>query len=232
MLFNYRKGRGQQGPKEILENYQGYLQCDGYKVYDKFASQENIILVGCLVHARRKFFDAQDNDPQRAKHALNLFSKIYAKEKQINQQTEQDLDLKQKLRLQEIAPLIKAIKIWIEQESLKVLPKSAIGKAMTYYLKQYHKFETIPLDSRLELDNNLIENAIRPLALGRKNYLFAGSHKAAQNTAMLYSFFGSCKINNVNPRQWLQYVLENVPDWNIQNLNELLPDNFSEIFKV
>jgi hypothetical protein len=232
VLFNYRKGRGQQGPKEILENYQGYLQCDGYKVYDKFASQENIILVGCLVHARRKFFDAQDNDPQRAKHALNLFSKIYTKEKQINQQAEQDLDLKQKLRLQEIVPLIKAIKSWIEQESLKVLPKSAIGKAMTYYLKQYHKFETISLDSRLELDNNLIENAIRPLALGRKNYLFAGSHKAAQNTAMLYSFFGSCKINNVNPRQWLQYVLENVPDWNIQNLNELLPDNFSEIFKV
>jgi transposase len=232
VLFNYRKGRGQQGPKEILENYQGYLQCDGYKVYDKFASQENIILVGCLVHARRKFFDAQDNDPQRAKHALNLFSKIYTKEKQINQQAQQDLDLKQKLRLQEIVPLIKAIKSWIEQESLKVLPKSAIGKAMTYYLKQYHKFETISLDSRLELDNNLIENAIRPLALGRKNYLFAGSHKAAQNTAMLYSFFGSCKINNVNPRQWLQYVLENVPDWNIQNLNELLPDNFSEIFKV
>lgn len=103
---------------------------------------------------------------------------------------------------------------------------------MTYYLKQYHKFEAITLDPKLELDNNLIENTIRPLALGRKNYLFAGSHNAAQNTAMLYSFFGSCKINKVNPRQWLQYVLENIPDWNIQNLNELLPDNFSQIYKM
>lgn len=115
VLFNYRKGRGQQGPKDVLENYQGYLQCDGYKVYDKFGSQEHITLVGCLVYARRKFFDAQDNDPQRAKHALNLFSEIYTKEKQINQQAEHDLDLKQRLRLQEIAPLIKAIKSWIEQ---------------------------------------------------------------------------------------------------------------------
>ena len=99
---------------------------------------------------------------------------------------------------------------------------------MAYYLNQYHKLEAVTLDSRLELDNNLIENSIRPLALGRKNYLFAGSHKAAQNTAMMYSFFGSCKINNVNPREWLEYVLENISDWNIQNLEPLLPHNFSK----
>ena len=228
VLFNYRKGRGQAGPKEILEHYQGYLQCDGYKVYDKFGAQDNITLVGCLVHARRKFFDAQDNDPKRAKQALNIFAKIYAKDKQIKEHAAQDLILKQELRLKHIAPLIKDIKSWIEQESLKVLPKSAIGKAMTYYLKQYHKLEAVTLDPRLELDNNLIENAIRPLALGRKNYLFAGSHKAAQNTAMLYSFFGSCKVNNVNPRQWLQYTLENINDWNIQNLEKMLPTNFSK----
>ncbi len=136
--------------------------------------------------------------------------------------------LKQELRLKEIAPLIKQIKTWIEEENLKVLPKSAIGKAMAYYLNQYHKLEAVILDARLELDNNLIENAIRPLALGRKNYLFAGSHHAAQNSAMLYSFFSSCKANDVNPRQWLQYVLENIPDWNIQKLEDLLPNNFQE----
>ena len=226
VLFNYRKGRGQEGPKEMLENYQGYLQCDGYKVYDKFGLQENITLVGCLVHARRKFFDAQENDPQRAKYALAIFAKIYHKEKQLKEKAGDDFTVKQELRLKEIAPLIKEIKNWIEKENIKVLPKSAIGKAMAYYLKQYHKLEAITLDPRLELDNNLIENAIRPLALGRKNYLFAGSHKAAQNTAMLYSFFGSCKINHVNPREWLQYVLENIPDWNIQKLDLLLPNNF------
>jgi transposase len=226
VLFNYRKGRGKEGPKEILQNYQGYLQCDGYKVYDRFAAVEGITLVGCLVHARRKFYDAQDNDPKRAKYALGVFSEIYTKEKQINQQVEDNLALKQELRLKEILPLIKKIKDWISEESLKVLPKSAIGKAMTYYLNQYHKLEAVILDPRLHLDNNLIENAIRPLALGRKNFLFAGSHKAAQNLAMLYSFFGSCKINQVNPRDWLEYVLENINDWNIQNLEQLLPSNF------
>lgn len=229
VLFNYRKGRGQAGPKEILKNYSGYLQCDGYKVYDKFGLQKNITLVGCLVHARRKFYDAQDNDPKRAKYVLAIFSKIYAKEKEIKALVNDDMQLKQELRLKEIAPLIKEIKIWIEKESLKVLPKSAIGKAMTYYLKQYHKLEATILDPRLELDNNRIENMIRPLALGRKNYMFAGSHKAAQNTAILYSFFGSCKANNINPRQWMQFVMENIQDWNIQKLEQLLPNKFFQI---
>ena len=228
VLFNYRKGRGQAGPKDLLENYKGFLQCDGYKVYDTIGLQEGITLVGCLVHARRKFFDAQDNDPKRAKYALELFAKIYHKEKEIKAQAKQDLVLKQKLRLQEIAPFIEKIKTWIEQENLNVLSKSAIGKAMTYYLNQYHKLEAVTLDARLELDNNLIENAIRPLALGRKNYLFAGSHKAAQNTAILYSFFSSCKANDINPREWLQYVLENIPEWSIQKLEQLLPNHFKE----
>lgn len=228
VLFNYQKGRGKAAPKEILKDYKGYLQCDGYKVYDTIGLQQGITLVGCLVHARRKFFDAQDNDPSRAKYALELFGRIYTKEKDIKARAGEDLVLKQELQLKEIAPLIRQIKTWIEEESLKVLPKSAIGKAMTYYLNQYPKLEAVNLDPRLELDNNLIENAIRPLALGRKNYLFAGSHKAAQNTAMLYSFFSSCKANNINPREWLQFILENIPDWNIQKLDQLLPDAFLE----
>lgn len=228
VLFNYRKGRGKAGPKEILKDYNGYLQCDGYTVYDVIGQQEGITLVGCLVHARRKFFDAQHYDPVRARYALELFGKIYAQEKLIKQRCKDDLILKQELRSMQIAPLLKQIKDWINKESLKVLPKSSLGKAMTYYLNQYHKLEAVTLDPRLELDNNLIENAIRPLALGRKNYLFAGSHKAAQNNAVLYSFFSSCKANDINPREWLQYVLENIPEWNIQKLEQLLPHKFLE----
>ncbi|WP_425596685.1 IS66 family transposase [Sinomicrobium weinanense] len=94
---------------------------------------------------------------------------------------------------------------------------------MTYFLNQYPKFETIFSDGRIELDNNLIENAIRPLALGRKNYLFCGSHQAAQHAAMLYSFFGTCKMQNINPREWLTDTLRRIPDHNIQKLEELLP---------
>jgi transposase len=230
LLFDYRKGRGQQGPKELLKDYKGYLQCDGYKVYDKIGAQQGITLVGCLVHARRKFYDAMDNDPERAKYAMHIFAQIYHLEKNIIA-LDNEAD-KQEQRLNKIKPLLEQLKNWIEQEALKVLPKSAIGKAMTYYLNQYPKLKNILLDSKLKLDNNLIENTIRPLALGRKNYLFAGSHRAAQNAAILYSLLGSCKLNQVNPRQWLQYVLENISDWNIQKLDELLPDKFKNILGV
>ncbi|MGX1023682.1 IS66 family transposase [Psychroflexus sp. MBR-150] len=231
VLFNYHKGRGQHGSKEILLNYQGYLQCDGYQVYDKIGQQQGITLVGCLAHARRKFFDAKDNDSTIVNKILEQIQKIYLEEREIKKIAKEDLALKQKLREEKIAPKLEQIKTWIEAQSIKVLPKSAVGKAMSYYLNQYPKIKAITLDPRLELDNNLIENAIRPLALGRKNYLFAGSHKGAQNIAIMYSLFASCKINNVNPQEWLRDVLEKIPDYNIQKLEELLPNNWIQNHK-
>ena len=108
-------------------------------------------------------------------------------------------------------------------DTFNVLPKSTMGKAMGYFNNQYPKLQNIFEDGRIELDNNLVENAIRPLALGRKNYLFAGSHQAAQNAAMIYSFLGTCKMQNINPRQWLQTTLEKIPEHSIQKLEQLLP---------
>jgi hypothetical protein len=96
-----------------------------------------------------------------------------------------------------------------------------MGKAMAYFNNQYTKLRGVLADGRIELDNNLIENAIRPLALGRKNYLFAGSHRAAQYAAMLYSFFGTCKMQGVNPRTWLQETLERIASHSIQKLEQL-----------
>tara|TARA_R110002049_G_scaffold309052_2_gene516247 strand:- start:6302 stop:7771 length:1470 start_codon:yes stop_codon:yes gene_type:complete len=223
VLFNYRKGRGQQGPKEFLLGYQGYIQCDGYTVYDKIGEDPDITLAGCLVHARRKFIDAQDNDNVRAEKALALFRDIYIQERAIKEEAAGDADLRKELRLKKVHPLLQQIKEWIQEDQFKVLPKSAIGKAMTYFLNQYPKFKVIFEDGRIELDNNLIENAIRPLALGRKNFLFAGSHKAAQHAAMLYSFFGSCKMHGINPQEWLTDTLQRIPDHSIQKLEELLP---------
>lgn len=228
VLFDYRKGRGGHGPKEILADYKGYLQCDGYRVYDKIGQQKGITLVGCLAHARRKFYDAQDNDAKRAKYALRLFAEIYKLDKEISQTFADNKEETQKQRLKKIKPLFEDIKSWIEKESLNVLPKSSIAKAMRYYIEQYPKLEAILIDPEIKLDNNLIENKIRPLALGRKNYLFAGSHRAAQNIAMLYSFFASCKANNVNPYQWLNDILEKLPDYNIQNLEQLLPHKWKK----
>lgn len=204
-------------------DYNGYVQCDGYSVYDKIGAKEVITLAGCLVHARRKFSDTVDSDKARAEKALAIFREMYLQEREIKKQTGEDFKRRKTLRQEKIQPLLAQVKTWIEQEQFNVLPKSSIGKAMAYFLNQYPKFEAIFTDGRIELDNNLIENAIRPLALGRKNYLFAGSHQAAQNAAMLYSFFGTCKMQNINPRKWLTNTLRRIPDHNIQKLEELLP---------
>ena len=223
VLFNYRKGRGQNGPKELLAHYNGYLQCDGYTVYDKIGTDPNITLVGCLVHARRKFHDALDSDKKRAQIALELFRKMYLEERTIKEEIPNDFAQRKLVRDQKIKPLLVQIKTWVEQEQFNLLPKSPIGKAMAYFVNQYPKLKAIFEDGRIELDNNLIENAIRPMAIGRKNYLFCGSHKAAQNAAMLYSFFGSCKMQNINPREWLEDTLQRIPDHSVQKLEELLP---------
>ena len=223
VLFNYRKGRGQHGPKELLAHYSGYLQCDGYTVYDKIGTELDITLAGCLVHARRKFHQALDSDKKRAQTALALFREMYNQERIIKEQTIHDFEKRKELRDQKIKPLLAQIKTWIEAEQMGVLPKSPMGKAMTYFINQYAKLEAIFDDGRIELDNNLIENAIRPMAIGRKNYLFCGSHVAAQNAAMLYSFFGSCKMRNINPREWLEDTLQRITEHSIQKLEELLP---------
>jgi hypothetical protein len=115
---------------------------------------------------------------------------------------------------------------WMQQEYTKVLPKSTIGKAFAYSLNLWDKLSSYTQDGKYLIDNNLIENAIRPLALSRKNYLFAGSHNAAQHAAMMYSFFATCKINEVNPYLWLHDVFKRLPEHKANKLEELLPQNW------
>ena len=222
ILFDYRKGRGMHGPKELLADYIGVLQCDGYGVYDKLAKNGEMTLAGCLTHVRRKYVEAKDSDAKLANHALDIFSKIYLHEKQAKHS-----ENRKAYRQIHILPLMQNLKQWTEQQYLKVLPKSPIGKAMKYTLNQWHKLMNIFNDTEIELDNNLIENKIRPLALGRKNYLFAGSHKGAQRIAMMYSFFATCKANDVNPFEWLKKTLEQIPTCSIQDLDMLLPNSYS-----
>ena len=109
-----------------------------------------------------------------------------------------------------------------------VLPKSLIGKAIAYTLNLWDNLKRYVNDGRVEIDNNMVENTIRPLALGRKNYMFAGSHKAAQRAAMFYSFFATCKINDVEPLSWMTHVLNIIPDYKANKLIELLPNNYEQ----
>lgn len=222
ILFNYRKGRGMQGPKELLGDYQGILQCDGYTVYDKIGRTKGITLAGCLVHVRRKYVGAKQSDKGRANYALEIFKQIYGHELKAKESED-----RKAYRETHILPLLKQLKEWINEESIKVLPKSLMGKAMRYTLNQWEKLMGIFTDGIVELDNNLIENKIRPLALGRKNYLFAGSHNGAQRIAMMYSFFATCKANDTNPYEWLKSTLEQIPNTSIQDLEALLPNNYN-----
>jgi transposase len=125
-------------------------------------------------------------------------------------------------------PILNSLKTWLDKNSFDVLPKSAIGKAIAYTLNIYDNLARYVQDGYYEIDNNNIENAVRPLALGRKNYLFAGSHNSAQNIAMMYSFFASCKANGVNPFHWLENVLATIQEHKANKLEELLPINWKK----
>jgi len=222
VCFDYRKGRGREGPREFLEGFRGALQTDGYAAYNGFEKQDGITLLACLAHARRKFEKCKDNDSKRAGHALKKIQELYDVESEAREQG-LTFEERKELRQKESVPVLTELEKWMKKELIEVLPKSAIGEAIAYTLKLWKRLSRYTEDGQWEIDNNKIENSIRPVALGRKNYLFAGSHEAARNAAMIYSFLGTCKINNVEPYAWLKDVLTRIPDQSIQQLEELLP---------
>lgn len=222
VLFDYREGRGREGPKELLKNYRGYLQTDGYGVYDMFESRQDIVLVGCMAHARRYFEHALDNDKARAEKVLLWIQQLYAVERQAR---EQNLGAEDRyaLRQAKARPVMEELENWLLSERLQVLPKSAIGKAIFYLIPRFYKMAMYIEDGRLEIDNNLAENLIRPVALGRKNYMFAGSHAGAKRAAIVYSLLGSCKLQGINPYDYLMDILQRLPLQPINRLQDLLP---------
>ena len=225
VLFVYNKGRSREAPEKVLENFTGTLQTDGYKVYQALNTKGDITLLGCMAHARRYFEKALDNDKSRSEHVLKQIQRLYAiernaKEREINH------NMLKRYRQIYALPVINEIEIRLKEMSFEVLPKSAIGKAIAYTLNIYPNLKRYIEDGKYEIDNNNIENAVRPLALGRKNYLFAGSHQSAQHAAMMYSFFASCKANNVNPFIWLNDILNRLPEYKANKIEELLPHNW------
>ena len=228
VLFDYRKGRGREGPEEILKDFTGFLQTDGYSVYDAFDDKPGITLLHCMAHARRKFNEALQSDKARAEHALTMFQQLYAVERRIKDNTLTGEDLLQ-LRQKEAVPILKALKEWMTIEYPKVLPKSPVGKAIAYCLPRWERLSIYTSNAILNIDNNPVENAIRPVAIGRKNYLFAGSHDAAQRAAMVYSLFATCRLHGINPYDWLKDVLQRMHLYTTQkNLDQLLPHKWEK----
>jgi transposase len=224
VLFDYNTGRSREGPLKLLKNFKGYLQADGYNVYEIFGRQKDITLVNCMAHARRGFDKALPYDKKRAEYAMEMFQKLYAIEQKAR---EQNLSPQERhtLRLDEALPIMNELGKWIVETYKTSQPKSPMGKATAYCIERWDNLLAYLKDGCLEIDNNLAENAIRPIALGRKNYLFAGSNRGAERAAIFYSFFGTCKKNEVNPFEWLKKVLEVIPTYKVNRLTDLLPQN-------
>ena len=222
VLFDYQPGRGKAGPARMLLDYKGWLQTDAYAAYDGFEDKAGIFLVGCLAHVRRYFEQALANDKERAEWMLGKIKDLYDIERRARE-AEMGHGQRKKLRQDESLGILNEIGRWLQENCTRVLPKSAIGIALGYFMGRYKYVCRIVEDGQLEIDNNLAENQIRPIAVGRKNYLFAGSHDAARNAALTYSLLATAKANGLDPEAWLADVLARIQDHPVSRIAELLP---------
>ena len=226
--FYWDKGsRSGEVVLKLFNEYQGALQTDGYERYELLDGKKGIILLSCWAHARRKFTDAIKNDKQRAENALEQIQLLYEVERQIKDQALSFEDAA-KLRVRLAYPIMVRFEKWLVAEHAKVIKGSPIEKAILYTYNRFNKLSRYHLDGRYNIDNNGIENAARPVAVGRKNYLFCQNDDTAESTAIIYSFMGCCKAAGVDFRSWMIYFLDHVHDYDqdyTKDIAELLPDN-------
>ncbi len=233
VMFYYDRGsRGGKVAREILGAYKGAVQCDGYDAYDQFEKNDNITVYGCWAHARRKFVDALNENNRLATEALCFIRKIYKVESDADK-AGLNADERKEQRLKISYPTIRLFETWMKETYLKVLPNSKMGDAIEYTYSLLPRLSRYVNDGRINIDNNLIENAIRPLALGRKNYLFCGNDASAYRAAIVYSLISTCKAADVDPRTWMEDVLRKIPYYqrDQRDLAELLPFNWKNRYE-
>lgn len=208
VLYDYQPSRAAACPKEFLQGYSGHLHVDGYAAYAHTQAK----LVGCFAHARRKFIEAKSVQPKgkigKADWALNHFQKLYAIEKQLTNQTPEQ---RYALRQEKSVPLLVHFKSWLDKSSLEAPPKSAIGGAIFYCLNQWNKLAAYVQDGHLQIDNNRAERAIKPFVIGRKNWLFSATNRGAKASAILYSVIETAKANGLEPLEYIQKLLDELP---------------------
>jgi len=230
-FFHYDQGsRAQKVVIPLLKDYQGALQTDGYEAYAMYENKKGVLPLGCWAHVRRKFDEALKEDKSRAEYALEQIGMLYDVERRADDEA-LTMEERSELRCRLSYPLMVAFEKWLVKEYPHVLPKSRIGKAIKYTYELYPRLTRYHLDGRYRMDNNLAENSIRPLALGRKNYLFCGNHDAAEDAAVMYSLMGCCRLAKVNFRTWLVDTLKRIHDYDndySKDLAELLPHSFTQ----
>jgi transposase len=230
IVYDYTPSRARDGPEAFLGDYEGYLQADAFGGYDGIYLHKPIIEVLCWAHARRKFYDAQGSDAARAMMALGYIRRLYAVESQ-----GKDLDsaARRQLRQEETVPVLEAFQTWMksqldgEADGAPVLPKSPMGMAVQYCLRNWKALLRYTKDGDLSIDNNASERALRPIAVGRKNWLFAGSDNGGRTAAVLYSLVASAKRHGLDPFAYLRDVIGRISDHPARRLADLLPDRWS-----
>jgi hypothetical protein len=227
VLFEYQQTRASEHPVNFLSGFSGYLHVDGYAAYGKLP---NVTLVGCWAHARRGFDEALKALPPFARTAdvaarkgLDFCNNLFAVERLAHDLSPED---RLRMRLEKSQPILDSLKTWLEVQAIAALPKSPIGKAVTYCLNQWPKLTAFLLDGRLELDNNRSERAIKPMVIGRKNWLFSNTPRGARSSATIYSIVESAKESGLNPFKYLEYVFQQLPNIDTSDpsaLDALLP---------
>ncbi len=226
VVYEWHTSRAATCLDNMLKGFKGTIQCDGYRAYTKYAAEhDGIELAGCWAHARRKFCEATDEAPKLAGWFLNQIGHLYQIERRLRTARHSPKLRKLTRSLESVVileRLEKALKIIMPHH----LPCSQMGKAIAYALGRWGQLSLYAQGGRLEIDNNLVENAVRPTAVGKKNWLFIGHPEAGQRSAIIYTILESCKRHGINPAEYLKDVLERLPSMTNQQTRELTPANW------
>lgn len=227
VYFDYQKGRDSSGPIRFLEHLKGYLQTDDYGAYEnpQIGGKSGVQLIHCMARARRYAEKSLDYDKERAEHFLSEVQKLYAIERHIRENNFTDEHTLAE-RQQNAKPFLASLGAWLNENYKLVLPGTPIAKEIGCSLQWREKLSLYITQPFLEIDNNGTKNQVRPHTLGRKNFLFAGSHHGAQRIAILYSLMGCCKAHAINPYAYLKDFLQRLAGYPQKKIEDLLPHNW------
>lgn len=222
-VYDFTPDRKREHPQRFLSEFKGYLQADAYGGYDGIFVRGDVIEVACWAHARRKFFDAQDTDRVRATQMLELIRQLYAIE---DEAKPLDHSARRELRQQQARPILDQIRTWLDTQKPIVLPRSPMGEAITYVLNQWDALCRYTEQGYLNIDNNAAERALKRVAIGRKNWLFAGHDDAGRSHATLYTLIASAQRHGIDPHAYLRSVLAKIATTPISQLDQFLPEKW------
>ncbi len=225
VFFEYHNTRAGTAAQEVLRGFRGVVQTDAYAGYNPVLLPDLVVRLACMAHVRRKFVEARHSAAAFCDQVLKLIAELYVLE---DKWKELEPDQRQERRQSVAKPKVAKLHEVILSTSSRLLPEHPLKKACQYALKQWTEVELYLKNGIYHIDNNAAERGIRPIAIGRKNYLFAGSHEAAQRAAIMYSFLGCCKLNGINPQEWLLDMFKKLPTATNQNLVEFLPHRWKK----